>query len=48
MRAGFLKSAAQSGETMFKMQEVSRHKSMDVLSSYVANLFNAHAGSGFL
>jgi hypothetical protein len=32
------------------MQQVSSHKSMDVLSGYVrsANLFNAHAGSGFL
>ena len=50
MRAGFLTSAAQSGATVFKMQEVSLHRSMDVLSTYVrsANLFNAHAGAGFL
>jgi site-specific recombinase XerD len=50
MRAGFLTTAAQNGASVFKMQEVSRHRSMDVLSGYVrsANLFDQHAGSGWL
>jgi hypothetical protein len=33
-----------------KIQEVSRHKSVDVLSGYVrrVDLFKDHAGAGFL
>ena len=50
LRAGFLTSAARRGASVFKMRDVSRHKSMDVLSGYVrdANLFEDHAGSGLL
>ncbi len=50
LRAGFLTSAARAGASVFKMQEVSRHKSVDVLAGYVrsAELFEDHAGSGFL
>jgi integrase len=50
MRAGFCTTAAESGATVWKIQEVSRHKSLDVLSGYVrsANLFDQHAGSGWL
>jgi site-specific recombinase XerD len=50
LRAGFLTSAAGRGASVFKMKEVSRHKSLDVLGSYVrdANLFRDHAGSGLL
>jgi site-specific recombinase XerD len=50
LRAGFLTSAAEAGASIFKMQEVSRHKSVDVLSGYVrrANLFVDHAGASFL
>jgi hypothetical protein len=35
---------------VFKLMEVSRHKSMDTLRGYVrrAELFKDHAGSGFL
>ena len=35
---------------MFKMRDVSRHKSMDVLQAYVrdADLFRDHAGIGLL
>ncbi len=50
LRSGFLTAAAQSGASIWKMQEVSRHKSVQVLSTYVraAELFDQHAGSGFL
>ncbi|CAO3460789.1 hypothetical protein [Azospirillum argentinense] len=50
LRAGFLTAAARAGASVFKMQEVSRHKSLEVLSGYVrdAELFRDHAGSEFL
>jgi site-specific recombinase XerD len=50
LRAGFLTSAANAGATVFKMQAVSRHKSIEVLSGYVrdAEAFKNHAGSAFL
>ena len=50
LRAGFLTSAADAGAGVFKMAEVSRHKSIDVLRGYVrrAELFRDHAGSSFL
>ena len=50
LRAGFLTSAARRGVSIFKMRDVSRHKSMDVLSAYVrdADLFRDHAGAGLL
>ncbi len=50
LRAGFLTAAARSGASVFKMREVSRHKSMQVLADYVrdAELFQNHAGEGFL
>ena len=50
LRSGFLTAAAQAGASIWKMQEVSRHKSVQVLSGYVrsAELFDDHAGSGFL
>jgi integrase len=35
LRAGFLTSAARRGASVFKMRDVSRHKSMDVLQAYV-------------
>jgi hypothetical protein len=43
-------SAAQRGAAVFKMRDVSRHKSMDVLQAYVrdAYLFRDHAGTGLL
>ena len=49
LRAGFLTSAARAGASIWKMQEQSRHKSLDVLSSYVrsAKLFEDHAGEDF-
>jgi site-specific recombinase XerD len=50
LRSGFLTSAARKGASIFKMRDVSRHKSMDVLQSYVrdADLFRDHAGAGLL
>jgi integrase len=50
LRAGFLTSAARRGASVFKMRDVSRHKSMDVLQTYVrdADLFRDHAGAGLL
>ena len=50
LRSRFLTAAARSGASVFKMREVSRHKSMQVLADYVrdAELFRDHAGSGFL
>jgi hypothetical protein len=45
-----LTSAARRGASVFKMGDVSRHKSMDVLQAYVrdADLFRDHAGIGLL
>jgi len=50
LRAGFLTEASRSGATIAKMQEVSRHKKVEVLLGYVrsAELFDDHAGEGFL
>ena len=49
LRAGFLTSAA-AGAGIWKMREVSRHKSVQVLSDYVRNsdLLKDHAGKDFL
>jgi len=38
LRAGFVTSAAESGAAVLKIQEVSRHRSMDVLAGYVARI----------
>jgi site-specific recombinase XerD len=50
LRSGFLTSAARRGASVFKMRDVSRHKSMDVLQSYIRDveLFRDHAGAGLL
>lgn len=50
LRSGFLTAAARAGASIWKMQEVSRHKSVQVFSGCVrsAELFDDHAGSGFL
>ena len=50
LRSGFLTSAAAAGASIWKMREVSRHKSVQVLSDYVqsAELLDDHAGNGFL
>jgi integrase len=50
LRSGFLTEAARQGASIFKMRDVSRHKSVQVLSEYVrdAELFRDHAGDRFL
>jgi site-specific recombinase XerD len=50
LRAGFLTSAAMRGASIFKMMDISRHKSVDTLRSYVrdADAFKNHAGAGLL
>ena len=50
LRAGFLTEAEATGASIFKMQEVSRHKSVQVLAAYVRSreLFREHAGDRFL
>ena len=50
LRSGFLTSAAAKGASIFKMMDVSRHKSVDTLRGYVrdAELFRDHAGTGLL
>ncbi|MBS7671787.1 site-specific integrase [Croceicoccus gelatinilyticus] len=50
MRAGFLTDAAEHQASIRKMQEVSRHKSVDILMTYIrsAESFDDHAGDSFL
>jgi site-specific recombinase XerD len=50
LRAGFLTSAAKRGANLFKMMDVSRHRSVDTLRGYVrdAEIFKDHAGAGLL
>lgn len=50
LRAGFCTSAASKGASLFKLMDVTRHKSVDTLRSYVrdADLFANHAGAGLL
>ena len=50
LRSGFLTSAAARGASIFKMMDVSRHKSVDTLRGYVrdAEMFRDHAGTGLL
>jgi len=45
-----LASATGKGASIFKMMDVSRHKSVDTLRGYVreAKLFKDHAGTGML
>jgi site-specific recombinase XerD len=50
LRAGFLTSAAKRGASIFKMMDVSRHRSVDTLRGYIrdAEIFKDHAGAGLL
>ncbi len=50
LRSGFLTSAAGNGASIFKMMDVSGHRSVDTLRGYVrdAELFKDHAGAGLL
>ena len=48
LRSGFLTTAAQNRASVWKMAEVSRHKDMRELKTYVqqTELFDDHAGKG--
>jgi site-specific recombinase XerD len=50
LRSGFLTSAAGKGASIFKMMDVSGHRSVETLRGYVrdAELFKDHAGAGLL
>jgi site-specific recombinase XerC len=50
LRSGFLSSAAKAHASIFKMMDVSRHKSVETLRRYVhdAEAFQDHAGEDFL
>lgn len=50
LRSGFLTSAAEAGASLFKLQEVSRHQSLETLRRYVreVELFDDHAGETLL
>jgi integrase len=47
LRSGFLTSAAEAGASLFKLTEVSRHKSLDTLRGCVRRV-DLHAGAAFL
>jgi hypothetical protein len=50
LRAGLITSAADSGASIFKSTEVTRHKLVDVLRGYMRriDLFKDHAGASLL
>jgi site-specific recombinase XerD len=50
LRSGFITSAAEAGANLFKIMDVSRHKSVQTVRGYVraAESFLNHAGSAFL
>ena len=50
LRAGFIATAAEAGSNLFKIMDISRHKSVDTVRGYVrsAESFKDHAGSSFL
>ena len=50
LRAGYITEAAEHGASVFKIQEVSRHKRIDTVQLYVRNaeLFRNHSGAMFL
>jgi len=50
LRRGFLTSSAAAGKAIFRIRDVSRHKSIETMSGYVqeAELFKDHAGAGLL
>jgi hypothetical protein len=50
LRAGFVTSAAENGANIFKIMDVTRHKSVDVLKGYVRSreMFKDYAGDGIL
>lgn len=49
LRACFITRGAPAGASTFKLKEVSRYQSTDVLAGYVrdAQIFEGHVGEGF-
>jgi hypothetical protein len=50
LRAGLVTSAARRGADLFKLMEITRHRSLDTLQGYVRDqkLFENHAASGLI
>jgi site-specific recombinase XerD len=50
LRAGFCTSAASKGANLFKMMDISRHKSVDTIRGYIRDVdaFKDNAGAGLL
>ena len=50
LRSGFTTSAAEAGANLFKIMDVTRHKSVNTVRTYVssAEAFKDHAGDSFL
>lgn len=50
LRSGFLTSAAANGANLFRMMDVSRHRSVNTVCGYMrkAQQFEYHAGSAFM
>jgi len=50
LRSGFLTSAAANGANLFRMMDVSRHRSVNTVRGYIrkAQQFEDHAGSAFM
>lgn len=50
LRSGFITTAAEAGANLFKIMDISRHKSVQTVQGYVRNaeLFKNHAGNSFL
>ena len=50
LRSGFTTSAAEAGANIFKIMDVTRHKSVDTVRGYVtsADAYKDHAGDSFL
>jgi hypothetical protein len=44
LRSGFLTSAAETGASIWKLSEVSRHKSLDTLRGYVRRVDRSAGG----
>lgn len=50
LRSGFITSAAESGASLMKIMDQSRHKTVDIVRGYIqeADQVNNHAGASFL
>jgi integrase len=50
LRAGMITSSAETGANIFRIMDLSRHKSVDMIRTYVraVDVWKDHAGSGVL